>query len=225
MPGSAYLRSLGRVALVVLPLWPAAVPAAETVAALLSSPASSEAEAAAKWARLVRAEPRLGAFTPVYPAVGDRVGIRLVAPKSELAPVCAALNAKGQSCLLRPAPPVAATPVVAPPPPAPPSTPPEVSDEALLRYLRHGRPEPKPVKAILLLSAAGSHEAAQWKWEHLVKAVPQLAELPPLFVVVGDLRRGGYVSLRVSGGQVALANICVLLTEKGQYCLLRPRLN
>ena len=72
----------------------------------------------------------------------------------------------------------------------------------------------------MLLSSAKSVAAAKAKWARLTRSVPALSHLTPTLLIVGDLSRGGYVSLRVSGPQRRLANLCVLLTGKGQYCQL-----
>jgi len=184
-------------------LAPSVAFAAPPEATLLLSSAPTVEAAEAKWAKLVKAVPDLAELSPLTTTIGDPakggyVGLRLSGPRPELARLCAALTAKGQFCALRGmAAPVEAAATAPPPVPSPPTG-----------------------DVTMLLSSAKSIAAAKAKWSRLVKAVPGLGRLKPKLLEVGNPSRGGYVSLRVSGPQRKLANLCVLLTGKGQYCQL-----
>jgi hypothetical protein len=187
----------------------AETPTDEPAATLLLSSAPSRAAAEAKWSKLVKAVPGLASLPPLYASVGDPakggyVGLRVSGPRSRLVSLCKALAARRQFCALRGAP---AAPGAIPTPVAPAPADPDKADD--------------PDRIVtLLLSSAKSDAAAQAKWAKLVKAVPALGHLTPARVAIGDPARGGYVSLRVSGPQRKIANICVMLTAKGQYCYL-----
>ena len=184
------------------PAPPPVPPPAVTVSnvTLLLSSAPTIARAEAKWAKLVKAVPALAKLSPLTIPVGDLasggyISLRLVGPQPQMASICTQLTAKGQFCEMR----------VAPPPQAPSIAPTPPSTES---------------NVTMLLSSAKSVAAAKAKWARLTRSVPALSHLTPTLLIVGDLSRGGYVSLRVSGPQRRLANLCVLLTGKGQYCQL-----
>ena len=186
----------------------AAAPAGPVAAIALLSSAPSVEAAKAKWAKLVKAVPALAKRSPLTTVIGDPakggyVGLRLSGARPELERICAALTAKGQFCELRGAPPPVADGVQTAPSPSPPTGPAAMNADVTM-----------------LLSSAKSIAAAKAKWSRLIRAVPALARQTPKLLTVGDLSRGGYVSLRVCGPQRKLANLCVLLTGKGQYCQL-----
>lgn len=188
-------------------LAPSVAFAATPEATLLLSSAPNVEAAQAKWAKLVKAVPALAKMSPLTamigdPAKGGYVGLRLAGPRPELARLCAALTAKGQFCEVRGTVAPVETTVTASPPALAPT------------------PAPPTGDVTMLLSSAKSVAAAKTKWSRLVKAVPALGRLKPKLLEVGNPSRGGYVSLRVSGPQRKLANLCVLLTGKGQYCQL-----
>ena len=201
------------------PVVPPAAPP-QTATLLLSSAPTNEA-AQAKWAKLVKLVPALKPLTPSIGAVGDgSVGLRLSGEPAGLEKLCRMLSAKEQFCRLR-----AGAPAPAEAAAAPVRVDKEPAAMAASAAPTAPQPAPSPEQTVtLLLSSAKSMEAARLKWSRLIRSQPLLARLAPTMVTVGDPAHGGYVSVRVSGPQRKLANLCVSLTEKGQYCLLHGQL-